>query len=153
MQKQIWLCSLIIFASLLQSKTEVLACGDYGTTSEEFEAQLTKHLTDRMLSLTAIRNPMHDQWQEITRITEQLRTLGQPGLNAIIKSREVHADQGSETFQLDRLDKQLTSLPVRRMRWHVSCSGTNLLQMQKLRQSHSAARFSASGCLDIWMRT
>ena len=78
MQKQIWLCSLIIFASLLQSKTEVLACGDYGTTSEEFEAQLTKHLTDRMLSLTAIRNPNHDQWQEITRITEQLRTLGQP---------------------------------------------------------------------------
>jgi len=107
MQKQIWLCSLIIFASLLQSKTEVLACGDYGTTSEEFEAQLTKHLTDRMLSLTAIRNPIHDQWQEITRITEQLRTLGQPGLNAIIKSRKFHADQGSETFQLDRLDKQI----------------------------------------------
>ena len=107
MKKQTWLWSLIMLPAFLIGDATASAFGTYGINSEDFETQKAERLAARMLSITANQNLSRKQLKELSQVTNQLRNLGPQGLNAAVISRQIQAENGTDSRQLELIDQQL----------------------------------------------
>ena len=104
MDKPTWRWSFIVFFAFFFGETITFACE---VTSKDSDAQKAEHLTARMVSITANQNLSGKQLRELSQVTRQLRDLGPHGLNAAVTSRQIQAEHGTDSHQLDLIDQQL----------------------------------------------